>query len=226
MNPVPPRSAALAAAFPFLREDEGLANEFRAAAVERTLPPGLRVCGEGDRCDGLPLVIQGVLRVHKASESGRDVTLYRIGPGESCILTASCILNESPFPASAVTETPVVAALLPPGRVRAWMDRYPAWRGFVLGLVTRRLAEVIGVVESVAFERLDRRIARLLLERAAGGPVVRMTHQAIADELGSSREVVTRLLRELEAEGLLQTGRGVLRLLDPDAVAVRAAGSG
>jgi CRP/FNR family transcriptional regulator len=204
----------LNARFDFLAADQTLAFELGRAATAARLPEGTAVCTEGERCAHLALLVEGAVRVHKPAHSGRDITLYRIGPGDSCILTASCILTDAPFPAVARSESAIAAVMVPAGRVRSWLDRFPGWRRFVFSLVTRRLAEVISVLEEVAFERMDVRVARHLL--VAGSDHIRTTHQEIADELGTSREVVTRVLGDLESLGLLQTRRGEIQLLDGD----------
>lgn len=187
----------------------------RESALTRA-PAGVEVCGEGQSCTALAMVLEGQVRVAKLGGSGREITLYRIHPGDSCVLTTSCILSAQPFPAVAVTETEVEALFVPAAQVRAWLERYDAWRALIFGLVARRLGAVISLVEEVAFRRLDERLARLLLELAARhGSEVPVTHQRLADELGSSREVVSRTLKDLERQGLVAVARGRVRVQDP-----------
>lgn len=193
------------------------------AAVVRTLPPGQYVCHEGDSCGFLPLLLAGRARVHKVAESGRELTLYRIEAGDSCVLTASCIMSDIPFPALAVTETEVEALLVPAAAVRAWMTESPAWRNYIFQLVAHRLADVIAVVEEVAFRRMDARVAALLLERATADDAALITHQELAVELGSSREVISRILRDLENEGMIRRNRGAIVLLDREGLRRKAA---
>ena len=192
---------------------------FRCASYAR-LDAGQFVCREGTQCSHLALVLTGSARVYKLGETGREITLYRVEPGQSCVLTASCILSDLPFPAFAVTETPVEAAVIPPGKVRRWIADSSAWRGYVFGLVAKRLNDVIDVVQEVAFHRMDRRIAAYLLQQGLdnAGETLRTTHQEIAADLGTSREVVSRILKDLEGRGLLETARGSIRLLDRSAL--------
>lgn len=205
----------LRSAFPeLLADDSALLERFLRETVVRTLPPGQVVCQQGDSCGFLPLLLSGRARVFKSAESGREITLYRIDAGDSCVLTASCIMSDIPFPALAVSATEVEAVLIPAGSVRAWMGGAAAWRRYLFGLVARRLADVIAVVEEVAFRRLDARVAAWLLEHGAGDGVVRTTHQELAVDLGSSREVVSRILRDLENDGLIRRQRGEVVLLD------------
>lgn len=205
----------LRGAFPHLFADDALfMQRISQGAVVKSLPAGQYVCHEGDNCGYLPLLISGRARVHKVAESGREITLYRIEPGESCVLTASCIMSDIPFPALAITETEVEALLVPAAAVRGWMAESPAWRNYVFRLVAHRLADVIAVVEEVAFRRMDARVAARLLDMGGADAAAHITHQELAVELGSSREVVSRILRDLENDGMIRRQRGEIMLLD------------
>lgn len=170
----------------------------------------LRMAGES--CEHFPIVLSGEIRVFAMGEGGREVTLYDIGPGESCILTASCILNGEHFPAFARTRTAAELVLVPSSKVPDWFDRFAPWRTYLLDLVSRRLGHVIEVVEQVTFVSMGQRIARYLLSLAATRDRVETTHGEIAAELGTAREVVSRTLKALEAEGLVALGRGSLEI--------------
>ena len=204
------------ALFPFLQK---LAPElhrqlFQSASFAR-IPANHPVCLEGAFCPHLALILSGSARVYKLGESGRDITLYRVKPGQSCILTASCILSDSAFPAFAECEEPTEAVLLPSARVRDWAARSETFRHYLFGLMSQRLGDLIGVVEEVVFRRLDQRLAGYLRERGARTDQrIETTHQEIASDLGSSREVVSRLLKEFEGRGLIRTARGVIQVLD------------
>ncbi len=182
------------------------------------LNAGAFICMDGNVCQSLALVMNGRARVYKSSEGGREITLYRVEPGESCILTASCILSNRQFPAFAVADTDVTARLVPASTVRQWMDTEPAWRRYVFELVAGRLDTVIATLEEVAFRRLDTRLARLLLDESTpegGVPTLHVTHERLAADLGSAREVVSRLLKDFEQDGLVQLQRGTVVLTDP-----------
>lgn len=204
-------------AMPFLKTaDAALQQEFLDAGQFVTLPPGQFICMEGNACSGLPIVLRGSARVFKTGETGREITLYRLGTGESCVLTASCILNDQDFPAFAATEDKVEAFLIPSTHFRSWVDQYPAWRSYVFDLMARRLHTVITLLEEVAFRRLDVRLATYLAEKtnADAREVLHTTHEHVAFELGSSREVVSRILKEFEHEGLIRLDRGAIHILD------------
>lgn len=229
MIPEGPTRQRLLERFAFLQQtDATLRNDFFTRAALATLPAGQEICRDGAQCSHLPLVIQGTGRIYKIGENGREVTLYRVEAGESCVLTASCVLSHRPFPAFAECETPVTAALVAPEQVAHWMTTSRPWREFIFTLVAERLDEVFGVIDAVLFQRLDQRLATFLLRRAEaqGDPSLQITHQELAAELGSSREVVTRLLKDLENGRLVRTGRGRIDLLDLPALKAKSKPAG
>lgn len=192
---------------------EDFKREFMAAASMYQIPPGRDVFAEGDRIDAIPLLVSGVVRVYQVGGSGREVTLYRFHPGESCVLTANAILSQQSFPAIATVEEEAEAVMIPADVFRDWVDRFPIWRNFFFELVSQRLASVMQLVEDVAFRRLDRRIAQLLAERVALSNPITITHQEIADELGSSREVISRILDDFASQGFIETARGEIKVV-------------
>lgn len=202
--------------FPFLGElPEDLNRQFQTSALYAKIPKGHPVCVEGTTCLHLALVLSGSARVYKLGENGRDITLYRVEAGQSCILTASCILSDSPFPAFAECELDAEAVLLPSPRVRDWMAGSEAFRRYVFGLTAQRLGNLINTLEEVVFHRLDQRLCAYLGERTNHkGPLLRTTHQEIASDLGSSREVVSRLLKDLEGRDVIRLSRGTIGILD------------
>jgi CRP/FNR family transcriptional regulator len=193
-------------------------RELMAAATYARIPTGRDVFVEDDIIDAIALLLSGVVRVYKIGETGREITLYRFGHGESCILTANAILSRQSFPAIATVEKDAEAILVPAESFRQWVSRYPAWRDFVFDLFAQRLASVIAVVEEVAFRRMDGRVAALLLSRGQAQNPLRITHQEIASELGSSREVISRLLEDFVSRGLIRTQRGSVEILDREAL--------
>lgn len=186
----------------------------RDAAFLARIPEGRDVFDQGDRVDAIPLLLTGTVRVYQVGESGREVTLYRFRPGESCVLTANAILTGQAFPAIATVEEDSEAVMVPASTFREWVGQDPLWRGFFVDLVAQRLASVMTVVDEVAFKRLDVRVAALIARRAHGASSVRITHQEIASELGSAREAVSRVLEDLAARGMVLPGRGVLTISD------------
>ncbi len=195
-----------------------------AHSVRRRLEHKDVLARDGGECAYLPFVLEGTLRIYKASEGGKELTLYRIERGESCILSATCILNGGSFPAIAEAEGATEVLLFPSKLLLRLVEDNAEWRHYVFGLYSRRLEDVLALVEEVAFHHVDARIAAYLLKHAAAHKgVVSRTHGQIADELGTSREVVTRILKDFEADGLIATARGRVRVLRTDSLAQKAA---
>ncbi len=208
-----------------------LADDFARHALLRRVPAGATVFVEGDECSAIAILLSGSVRVHKISETGREITLYRFERGQSCILTANCILSRHQFPAIATVERDAEAVFIPAPIFRDWIDRYPAWRDYVFELLAQRLSVLMAVVNEVAFRRMDARVAGLLVahsrpgaDNGADNPALKLalTHQQIADELGTSREVVSRILEDFAGNGWIETGRGTITLRDVDSLRRKA----
>jgi CRP/FNR family transcriptional regulator, anaerobic regulatory protein len=206
----------------FEHADPGLLHEFQQTASFARIPEGRDVFIEGDHVDAIALLISGIVRVYKIGETGREITLYRFGNGESCILTANAILSQKNFPAVATVEKEAEAVMIPADTFRDWVRRYDLWREFVFELLSQRLSSVMEIVEEVAFRRMDARLASLLTERSRKSDPIRITHQEIAAELGSSREVISRLLEDFSAQGMLEVSRGMIKILDADSLQSRS----
>lgn len=185
-----------------------LQTELFAHGTLAEIPAHQFICLEGNKCSGIPLVLEGRARVYKLSESGREITLYRVEPGDSCILTASCIMSDVDFPAFVATETEVEAIIIPPAIFHRWVNQYEVWSEFLWGMLASRFAEVISLVEEVAFQRVDKRTAEYLLEAAGADGLIKKTHQDISADLGTSREVISRILKEFEHKGFITLSRG------------------
>lgn len=206
--------------FPFIQQAGAeFVNTFYSYANYVELPAGASICEEGQQCSHLAMVISGTGRVYKLSSAGREVTLYRIYEGESCVLTTSCIMNQDSFPAIAVTETAVRALLISPQHVREWFCKDDQWQKFIFGLLSHRLSSIISVVEEVAFKRIDVRLAeQFVRDLAHGESVIQKTHAQLAADVGSSREVVSRILRDMAHRGLLISRRGHIEITDSESV--------
>jgi CRP/FNR family transcriptional regulator len=204
--------------FPGLRalEPETAASLEKGAQLV-DLPAGQTVFGAGDECHNYLLVIDGSVRVQMTSESGREIVLYRVDSGESCVLTTSCLLAHETYAAEGITETPVHAVAIPARLFLDLLGRSAALRSFVFTTYGSRIAELMMLVEEVAFGRLDIRLARFLLKHGAGDEVG-ATHQTLAVELGTAREVVSRQLKDFERHGWVKLSRGRIRVLNPEAL--------
>lgn len=204
--------ARVVVAYPFLAAlPAPLAQRVRTEALTRRLPARERVFGEQDACQFFPLVLAGRIRVVKSDPRGRRLKLYEVGAGDSCILTSSCLLSQRAYPADGVTETEVDLVLLPAPLFAALVGEFEPMRRHVFALFADRLVDMMALVESVAFQRLDQRLAARLLGH---GTVLRVTHQQLADDLGSAREIVSRVLGQFADERLIRAGRQEIEVLD------------
>lgn len=213
----------LTMALPFLqRADEALKLELQKHASFTKIPTGHDVFVDGDRVDGIALLLSGVVRVYKIGETGREITLYRFGLGESCILSANAILSDKSFPAIATVEEDAEAVMIPAAVFRDWVNRFELWREFVFDLLSDRLSTVMEVVDEVVFKRMDRRVAAWLVNQAKVQNPMRVTHQDIAADLGSSREVISRILEDFSRDALIEASRGAIEVLDIEGLKSRS----
>jgi len=178
------------------------------------LPSNQAVYHVGDRCQYFLLVLSGSVRVQMYSRSGHEIVLYRVNEGQSCILTTASLLADEIYQAEAITETEVRAALLPAADFNRLTSDSPAFRHFVFSNFGQRIADLLALINTVAFERMDVRLTRFLLQRSGQRRVIDITHQDIANELGTAREVVSRLLKDFERRGIIGLHRGYLEIED------------
>lgn len=189
----------------------GLLQLVRSSVSPFSAPAGHRVFDEHGPCRDVPLLTEGSVRVSRFSPDGREILLYRVGPGDLCVLTVGCVLGHATYPAAGRVESDASGYLLPGPTFVELLARDDGFRRAVFEVFSRRLAETMELVDLVTFQRLDRRLARVLL---TGGASVEKTHQALADELGSVREIVSRILKGFEAEGAVRLGRGHVEIAD------------
>ena len=179
-------------------------------------PTGTVLFRPGQPCRGFPLLLEGTVRVSQSSPAGREIVLYHVEPGQGCLLSGGCLLGHADYAASGIAETDVSLLNIPPALFQQLLVEHEPFRRFVFGMYGERLAQVMQLVEEVAFRRLDARLAQLLVQR---GPVVAATQQKLADELGSVREIVSRLLRQFESRGWVELGRERVTVRDSRALA-------
>ncbi len=181
--------------------------------VTAVIAEGTELFAERHACRGFPLLIEGSIKVVKNTPAGREMLLYRVEPGGSCVITSSCLLGHTRYTACGIAETPLRMLMLPTALFEKLIAGNAAFRDFVFHLLAERIAELMLLVEEVAFHRLDQRLAKLLLGK---GEPIHATHQTLADELGSVREIVSRLLKGFAGQGLVTLGRERIELVDRD----------
>jgi CRP/FNR family transcriptional regulator len=212
--------ARMLATFPELEElEEVHRGDLIGAAQFNRLRGGDIAYRQGQHCQAYVMCIEGQTRVFKTSESGREILLYQVGPGETCVLTTSCLMAGSPFPAESTAETDVLHAALPASAFHRLMTASPRFRKFVLDNYGDLLSSLIMLVDEVAFASLDLRLARRLLAEADAKGVVAKTHQQLALDLGSVREVISRYLAEWERMGWVHASRGSIEVRNRAALA-------
>jgi len=212
----------LLALYPVLGE---LPADLRRSAFEQDAAhihaaAGQVLFAEGQPCQGFPLVVEGAVRVAKTSPGGRSLELYRVTPGEMCVISTTCLFGGALLAAEGACVAPTEIVLLSAAGFEQ-LAADPAFRRYAFGVLAERIAQLMSMVEAVAFQRLDQRLAAALLGR---GAVIDATHQALADEIGTVREIVTRLLKRFETDGWLRLGRGRIELRN--AAALRALAGG
>jgi CRP/FNR family transcriptional regulator len=186
-----------------------------ANALVVPVPDGAPVFDEDQSCQGFPLLLSGSIRVVKASPSGRELQLYRVVPGESCILTSSCLLGHTRYQARGIAEGALELVLLPAPSFHELMGKHEAFRSYVFHLFSDRLTDLMQLVSAVAFQKLDQRLAALLVAKPSP---LNTTHQALADELGSAREMVSRLLKGFADQGWVKLAREQIEVTNPVAL--------
>ncbi len=184
-----------------------------------SIPASTTLFTPGAPCRQFMLLLDGVVRVQAVSAGGREILLYRLRPGDSCVMTTSCLLGGLAYPAEGIAETPIRAAVFPDHVFEQLLAESAAFRRFVFGAYATRLVDLATRIEEVALERIDTRLARLLLEYVQQeGSTIERTHQSIAADLGSAREVVSRQLKAFEDHGWVELGRGQIIVLDRPAL--------
>jgi CRP/FNR family transcriptional regulator len=193
--------------------DEATLDQLLAESQVVNLEQDQFVFNAGDLCNAFLILLDGSVRVQLISPNGREITLYRLGPGGSCILTTSCLLSQEHYPAEAIAESDVRALAISTNAFQSALDSSTWFRKFVFDGFSTRLTNVIQKIEDIAFTSIDVRLATILLA-LDDSDRLDATHQAIAIELGTAREVVSRHLKRFEAEGWLKLGRGTIEILD------------
>ena len=216
MSPLHP---LLLEAYPQLGQvDDEAGNAVLAQAQLLSVPAGQSVFRVGDPCQNYLLVVSGKVKVVGRSPSGREIILYRIDECGTCVLTTACLLGDDHYPAEGITETEVQAFVISRSGFEQALNGSQGLRQFIFESYGSRLSDMITLVQQVAFERIEQRLAKYLLEHAAERIELNITHQDLATELGSAREVISRQLKNFEQRGWLKLGRGSIRVDDLEAL--------
>lgn len=187
-------------------------------ALVRTYSQGDEVFGPSNIPDSLLFLFEGTIRVSQTSENGRDIVLYRVDAGDSCVLTTACMLAEEAYNAEGIAETDITVVVLPKLAFDNLVAEEPEFRKFVFAAYSRRLIDLLRVVDDVAFGRIDVRLADRLLALVGGDKEISATHAQIASELGTAREVISRVLHDFQKRGYIAQSRGRIAVIDKPAL--------
>jgi CRP/FNR family transcriptional regulator len=188
-----------------------------------SLPGGTRIFGPGQAPEAYLLLIEGTVRVQQVSDAGREIVLYRVSAGESCALTTACLMGYEEYQAEGIAETDVKAVAIPRATFDDLIAKSATFRKFVFTAFSVRVTNLFRIIEEVAFERIDVRLAQRLLELGGTSGHLELTHQQLASELGTAREVISRQLTEFQRRGWIATSRGSIDIARPDALRQLAA---
>lgn len=201
--------------FPHLHElNDAVINDLMNNAGTISMPAKATAFHQGDACSNYLLILSGRIKVLTRAENGREIVLYRLGDGDSCVLTTSCLFGNARYPAEGITETEVTALAIPAEKFHDAIQQSKPFREFVFSSFSSHLGSLIALVEEVAFGKLDIRLARHLLKHCTDITTIETTHQQLATELGSAREVISRQLKDFESRGWLKLHRGSIEILD------------
>jgi CRP/FNR family transcriptional regulator len=189
--------------YPALAHVQPSLPDLGAAAQQMQVPVDTVLFDEQAACQGFPLVLEGEVKVSRHSGDGRSLELYRVVPGELCLVSSASLFRSAPLSAQGITTRPSILLMITPSIFVQWLET-PVFRNDILGLFAERMADLTGLIDAVAFQRLDQRLAATLLGR---GQNLALTHQQLANELGTVREMVSRLLRRFEREGWVELAR-------------------
>jgi len=205
--------------------DPPLGERLAAAGRRVAIPVGTVLFRPGEACDRWLLVLSGSVRVTRTDRAGRTLLLYRVGPGETCILTTTGLIEGVAYDAEAVAETAVEVLAVPGEAFLRLLAEEPRFRRFAFAAYARRIASLMALVEELAFDELGARLARRLLALAGTDGVISATHERLAEDLATAREVVSRRLKAFERSGFVRLARGRIAVTDRAGLAAAAAGA-
>lgn len=201
--------------FPFFKEPE-LVDAIANVAKEVRVAEGDSIIKVGEFIKSTPLIMEGLLKIVRQDDAGHEILLYYIHGGNTCVMTVTCCMKQEKSRINAIAEIDTHLLLIPFHYMDEWMSNFRSWRNFILETYSARFEKMLATLDSIAFESLDSRLIRYLADRekALGTNEFQITHQQIAEELNSSREAVSRLLKKLEMSGNIRLGRNKIKIID------------
>ena len=199
---------------PFSHIKDAAGKKILDQAQQVTIPANTTVFRQGDACQNYFLVLEGSVKVLSRAENGREIVLYRVQSGQSCTLTTACLFANNKYPAEGITESEVKALVIPIAAFNDGLQYSADFRKEVFDAYSQRLSDVISLVEEISFGRIDVRLAKALMQHIVGDMSIHITHQALATELGSAREVISRQLKDFEHKGWVKLHRGSIEIIN------------
>lgn len=195
--------------------ESSLLSEMAEKTIRKSIKEGDSYLQYGNHVNAMPLVLSGLMKVVRIDESGKELLLYYLGENEGCAMTFTCCMERQPSQISIVAEEDSELLLVPIELMDGWTDKFPSWKSFVMQTIRNRFDELLGAIDQIAFHKLDDRLVNYLQEKAdaTGSPLLNLSHGQIANDLATSREVVSRLLKKLENDGRLLLYRNQVKLL-------------
>jgi len=202
---------------------ERLAHNFEPALLKEmelrarmiSAKEGAVILDIGQTVRSIPLLLQGVLKITRIDEQGKELLLYYLHANESCAMTFTCCMQQYPSEVKASAESDVEYLAVPVSAMDEWLTKYPSWKSFVMRTIRSRFNELLNAIDQLAFQKLDERLEHYLKEksRSTGSTLINLSHEQIANDMASSREVISRLLKRLENEGKVLLYRNQIKIM-------------
>lgn len=201
--------------YSYLFEDE-LLNEIEKVGIFKHVPEGEQLIDIGETIFYMPLLLSGAIKIMREDSDGEDLILYFIETGDTCAMTLSCCMGSKKSEIRAIAETDAELIMIPVKKMADWMGKYQSWQNFILQSYQDRLTELLQAIDTIAFLKMDERLLKYLRDKAMVNrdEVIKVTHQNIAQDLHTSRVVVSRLLKKLEKEGAIELYRNKVKVID------------
>ncbi len=201
--------------YAYLFED-ALLNEINEIGIYKEVPEGSIIMDIGDYIKNMPLIISGAIKVMREDEHGDELVLYFVEQGDTCAMTITCCMGETKSEIRAVAETDTQIIMIPIQKMQEWMHTYKSWQSFILQSYHERMTELLEAIDTIAFLKMDERLFKYLKDKAMANrdDHIKTTHKEIAQDLHTSRVVVSRLLKKLETENKIILHRSSIKLLD------------
>ena len=201
--------------YSYLFEDE-LLDEIEKVGIFKHVSEGEQLMDIGETIFYMPLLLSGAIKIMREDNEGEDLILYFIETGDTCAMTLSCCMGNKKSEIRAIAETDAELIMIPVKKMADWMSKYPSWQNFILQSYQDRLKELLQAIDTIAFLKMDERLLKYLRDKAMVNrdETIKVTHQGIAQDLHTSRVVVSRLLKKLEKEGSIELHRNKLKIID------------